>query len=235
MDEARNVGFEPYGLEFNPTQAGYVRDKLNIPCEQSPLSESVFDGKQFDVVYHCDVISHLFDPIADFQEMNRRLKDNSYLVFETGNLGEVDPEYFEQIDCFQYPDHLFFFNTKNLKELLEKTGFELVKIHRYSIAPQLQTKKTLSKLKHTLKRIIKPKLKATANHDQSSTPANLKPDSVTVNASAEQSGFKSQLKDVYLYAHRYFIYWLRYQIGKIAPKQDRPQTVIVVAKKISAV
>ena len=144
LDEARSAGFEPYGLEFNPVQANFVRNELNIPCEESSLDHSVFAGKKFDVVYHCDVISHLFDPIADFKQMNQRMKADSILVFETGNLGEVDPKYFDDIDCFQYPDHLFFFSTENLVTLLKQTGFELVNIHRYSISPQLTTKKTLS-------------------------------------------------------------------------------------------
>ena len=224
LDEARHVGFETYGLEFNPVQANYVRNELNIPCEQSPLSDSVFDGKKFDVVYHCDVISHLFNPIADFKQMNRSLKDDAYLVFETGNLGEVDPKFFDQINCFQYPDHLFFFSTENLVKLLEETGFELIKIHRYSITPQLKTKKALSKLKRSLLNLKNTSAKKDLGLKTST-------ESSTINRSTAVPGFKQKLKGIYLYAQRYFIYLLRYQLGSITPKKHRPQTIIVVAKK----
>ena len=55
LDEARQIGFNPYGLEFNPIQANFMRNKLSISCEESPLSTSVFGGLKFDVIYHCDV------------------------------------------------------------------------------------------------------------------------------------------------------------------------------------
>lgn len=229
LDEARSAGFEPYGLEFNPVQANFVRNELNIPCEESPLDHSVFGGKKFDVVYHCDVISHLFDPIADFKQMNQRMKDNSLLVFETGNLGEVDPKYFDDIDCFQYPDHLFFFSTENLVNLLKQTGFELVNIHRYSISPQLTTKKTLSKLKKSILTPIKS-LKTKSNSPQNI--AGRDPEKKPIkNQTQAKSLIRQKLKNAYLYTHRYFMYLLRYKLGKIVPKTSRPQTVIVIARK----
>ena len=230
LDEARNIGFEPYGLEFNPVQANFVRNELNIPCEESPLDHSVFAGKKFDVVYHCDVISHLFDPIADFRQMNQRMKDEAILVFETGNLGEVDPKYFDDIDCFQYPDHLFFFGTENLVKLLKQTGFELVNIHRYSISPQLTTKKTLSKLKKSILTLLKS-LKTKSSSPQNIAVSQPENQQDTKPKQTKKSS-KQKLKNTYLYAHRYFMYLLRYKLGRIVPKINRPQTVIVIARKI---
>jgi len=233
LDEARSAGFEPYGLEFNPVQANFVRNELNIPCEESPLDHSVFAGKRFDVVYHCDVISHLFDPIADFQQMNQRMKDDSVLVFETGNLGEVDPKYLDDIDCFQYPDHLFFFGTENLARLLKQTGFELVNIYRYSISPQLTTKKILSKFKKSILSLLKSLKK------ESNSPSKVVISHQNKKHNINQNQFKSiirqKLKNAYLYSHRYFMYLLRYKLGSIAPKANKPQTVIVIAKKVSPI
>jgi len=65
-------------------------------------------GQSFDVIYHCDVVSHLHDPIADFRAMRGRLRDRGLLLFETGNLGDVPVDRLALVPRFQYPDHLFF-------------------------------------------------------------------------------------------------------------------------------
>ena len=238
LDEARKIGFDPYGLEFNPVQANFVRDRLKIPCEESALSTSVFDGKKFDLVYHCDVISHFFEPIAEFTKMHEVMKDESFLVFETGNFAEVDPKYYQYIPSFQYPDHLFFFSMDNLSELLQQTGFELIDIHRYSLSPQLVTMKTLSNLKSSLKKLFvkssatTPPKSSQVNKVNETNTAKTNADAIAFQSSPSKITIKQQIKNLYKYAYQYLNYFLRYKIGSIAPKTNRPQTVIVIAKKI---
>ena len=130
LDEARNEGFKVYGIEFNDIQAEFMRSKFGIYCEESPLDVSLFDGMKFDIIYHCDVLSHFYDPVSEFRKINDKLKKNGIVVFETGNFGDVKKEYYRFVIKFQYPDHLFFFSEKNFKELLGRTGFEFIKIYR---------------------------------------------------------------------------------------------------------
>lgn len=63
LDEARKAGFDVYGIELNPTQTDFINRKLDIPCETTTLTGS-YDNKIFDIIYHCDVISHFYDPIS---------------------------------------------------------------------------------------------------------------------------------------------------------------------------
>jgi len=225
LDEARKMGFDPHGLELNPIQANHIRNRLNIPCEESLLNKSGFEGKQFDVVYHCDVISHFFDPISDFRKINEIMKDDSFLIFETGNLGEVDQMYFKYFQRFQYPDHLFFFSADSLVSLLEKTGFEFIRIYRYSILPQLAVIKALSGIINLIKRLA---LKSNEKEEHLAEGSSVAIQSATDTRSFSVRYFvKKGVRNVY----RYFHYVLRYKVGRIAPKVRRPQTVIVVAKK----
>lgn len=225
LDEARKIGFNPHGLEFNPIQANYIRNKIGIPCEESPLNTSIFQGKQFDVIYHCDVISHFFDPISDFKKINEIMKDDSFLIFETGNLGEVDQMYFKYFQQFQYPDHLFFFSTDNLVDLLEKTGFDFVKIYRYSILPQLKMIKALSSIKNSIQKHV---FRSNEKEKHSSDGEDVDIKSV---AYSQSFNTKSFVKKSITNTYQYFNYVLRYKIGRIALKAHRPQTVIVVARK----
>jgi len=225
--EARNLGFNPHGLEFNPIQADHIRDKLKIPCEESPIAATLFNGKKFDVVYHCDVISHFYNPIEDFKKINEKMKVGGFLVFETGNLGEVDQRYYKYFLRFQLPDHLFFFSAENLMDLCAETGFEFVKIYRYSILPQLISLRVLSWVRELKTKVLSfPADKEKGSIDQSDTVA-LQP-SIDSNKGSKQGFIKGLLKK----GHQYFFsYALRYKIGRIAPKKRRPQTVILVARK----
>ena len=225
LDEARKLGFKPYGVECNPIQAKFIRDELRIPCEESPLSASLFEGKKFDVVYHCEVISHFFDPISEFWKINQKMKEGGILVFETGNLGEMDKTYYKYFTKFQYPDHLFFFSSNNLLHLLAKTGFEFIRLYRYSILPELIARKALSGIKNSINSLMPKFNKLDKTSSDRSNIKNLN------RANYRLPGNKSIaiqiLKNGYLYLH----YIIRYKIGRIAPKINRPQTVIVVARK----
>jgi SAM-dependent methyltransferase len=198
LDEARKLGFQPHAIELNPAQANFIRENLHIPCEESALSTSLFQGKRFDVLYHCDVTSHFFDPISEFRKMNEVLVEGGFLVFETGNLGEVEQKRLKRIPLFQYPDHLFFFGERSLRLLLDKAGFSIVRMFRYSIMPQLLIGKVLWRLKRVL-----------SVSDDSRAPS----------------------YTVWRYLSDTANYLARYKFGHVLPKRNRPQTVIVVARK----
>ena len=78
------------------------------------------------ISYTIEMSSVTFTTRLRIPEMNERLKDNGFLIFETGNLGDVEEKYFKLFTSFQLPDHLCFFSDKNLKELLQRTGFEFI-------------------------------------------------------------------------------------------------------------
>lgn len=221
LDEARKEGFEVYGIEINSIKADFIRRELGIPCVESPLDASLFDEMKFNIIYHCDVISHFYDPISEFRKINGMLKENGIIVFETGNFGDVKQKYYRFVTRFQYPYHLFFFSENNVQELLRRTGFEFIKIYRYSILPQLA-------ISAMLQRVIDiTRFKGTTNnitkHSMAGTP------STNVSKTSISSfSFKQLIKN----AHGYFFYLVRYRIGYLVPKKGRPQTVIVIARKV---
>jgi SAM-dependent methyltransferase len=209
LAEARKRGYEPYAIEFNSAQAEFMRSGLEIPCEQTPLGPASFGGKAFDVIYHCDVMSHFYDPVGEFRRMRAALRPGGWLIFETGNGGDVDPKYLEHVSVFQYPDHLFFFSLANVLALLERSDFELVELHRYSVLPQLRTLETLDRAK----KLVARRSPAAAEANGGAPPP--------ANGRA-----RAVLGDVSDYAN----YLLRYKVGSAAPKAGRPQTFVMVAR-----
>jgi SAM-dependent methyltransferase len=214
LAEARAAGFAAHGVELNPTQAAFIRDRLQILCATSldDLRDRL-PGRTFDIVYHCDVLSHFFDPVAEFRELNGLLAPGGLHVFETGNLGDVDERYFDLFHRFQLPDHLFFFSDRNLDELLARSGFERVATYRYSLVPQLRL---TSWLRRARARVRPPT--ETSNGDGADA------------AEASAGGHSA-----FWTAFEYLLFGLRYGLGAIWPKTGRPQTVVVVARKREAV
>lgn len=218
LDEARKLDFDVHGIELNTIQVHHIREKLGIPCEETPLSISSFHGKKFHIIYHCDVISHFADPITEFKKMNNALDNTGILVFETGNLGETKEKYLKLYKDFQYPDHLFFFGESSLNQLLHLSGFQLLKRYRYSLVMQLWIFNRFS----WLIEIFKKK----------------KPPDDTDYRTVSNVGYKNKSyrgKDIIRNAYHCFMYFMRYKIGAVLPKNGRPQTIIIVAMKIAEV
>lgn len=169
LEIAKRHGIAAHGIELNPFQAKVVTEKLGIPCETVEFTKNSFGTKQFDIIFHCDVTSHLFDPIGDFTAMRGKLTENGWLVFETGNGADVDPKYYKYFNRWQYPDHLFFFGESSIRELLSRAGFSRIHISSRSILPELA-------LLRLLRRLAKrPALKENRNSVTAKTTASLPP------------------------------------------------------------
>ncbi len=130
---AARAGYDAVGVELNPAQAELIRASHGLACVESLDAAAQMRPDGFDVVYHCDVISHFHDPHREMGRIRDLLRPGGYHVFETGNLADVDHRYLRLVRSFQYPDHLFFYGDRSLDLLLEQTGFERVATHRRSI------------------------------------------------------------------------------------------------------
>lgn len=214
LDEARKHGFDTQAVEINPVQAEFIRTELGIPCAASLGELRDATGRNLhDVVYLRDVISHFSDPIGEFAAINEALVPGGIVAFETGNLADVDHRYFRYFPLFQFPDHLFFFGDTSVKSLLSLTGFELITIRRWSILPQLRLVYQLRKLRGGTGRVERANVTTEEPH-------------------SEREAQRSALRE----AAVYFLYHvLPSRIGAVAPKRRRPQTTLVIARKIGSV
>ena len=225
LDEARKRGFDVYGIELNPVQRSFVSQDLGIPCEDKPLESCSFGERKFDVIYHCDVISHFHDPIEEFRKIYRKLKHNGLMIFETGNFGDVEEKYYSAYTRFQLPDHLFFFGEGNLRDLLDRSGFEVEHIYRFSILTQLNAIKYTALIRKMARRTRLLLVWIC------SRMGGIRLGRWTTSASwcgRWRFGRTRRLLDNIC---RYTIYIIRYRLGSILPKQGRPLTLIVTARK----
>ena len=214
LDESRRAGFEPFGVELNLRQAKFINEELGIPVESDPFSESSFVGIDFDIICHFDVISHFYDPMAEFRKFNKRLRGKGILFFETGNGGDLSRRWLNFIGRLQYPQHLFFFSKRNIEQLCNQTGFEIIKTHQYSIGLQLFMIKLFQLLSAKKSPTVKGGAKIGTESLQEIPPKH------------------SCWRTLFLKPALWMAFFIRYKIGKILPKIG-PQTIIYIAKKVS--
>ena len=214
LDEARRQGYEVYGIEVNRIEADFINRVLGIVCDTQPLDKSSFEGKTFDIVYHCNVLSHFYNPVAEFHRAREKMNDGGLIVFETGNLGDVAKRYYHLFSTFECPDHLYFFGEKSLIRLLQSTGFELVRMRRYPIWQPLLAGKLMKGIREAIRSGESPPDRTGSSQEG-------------LLAKRQKPGLKEFLKRSY----RYLSYLSVYRMGRFLPKGNLPQTIIVVARK----
>lgn len=160
--------YEVHALEVDPVAARTLETELGVPCETEPLDETNPFDREFDVIYHRNVASHFRDPTAVFRRSAELLADDGVLVFETGNLADVDPAYYELFSTFHYPEHLCFFGDEGVDRLLADAGLERIETRRFGKTAYLQFLRLFAPLRSRLRDWLTDSTETT--HDGSTEP-----------------------------------------------------------------
>ncbi len=119
-DGTRVTGIDPCAPKVRVAQAR----GLNVSPEN--LSSII---ETYDVVSSINVFSHVPDPDAFVRSLKRVLNPGGDLILVTGNGADMSRE--DYPDPLYLPDHLIFAGEKHLTGILEKNGFDVVKVDRY--------------------------------------------------------------------------------------------------------
>lgn len=121
-------GHETYGIDISnfaiKEAKKYTKANLKVGDVNKGLS---YKDNFFDAVFALDIIEHLDSPIKFALEVKRILEKEGLFFVHSPNINSI----FEKIlrkNWFGYKDntHIYFFNRKSLKFLLEKAGFEII-------------------------------------------------------------------------------------------------------------
>ena len=116
----REAGHEPHGIERSEHRAGYVRDRLGIPCETGSLESAGLAGG-YDLVFSHHVLEHVSDPRASLTDAARLLGEGGLVYTAVPNLWD---EYAPQ--TFHFVPHLTTFSMRSLTALLTQVGLTVV-------------------------------------------------------------------------------------------------------------
>jgi len=120
-------GWECYGNEIVESYIQIARRSHGDRIFAGSFEEYPIQHAYFDVITLQDVLDHMRDPIAPLRQCHALLKPNGLLVIKVHNISclyaRIAGKHFYAIIP---PSHLFYYNKRTLKMLLETTGFRLL-------------------------------------------------------------------------------------------------------------
>jgi len=119
---------------------------FSASLESAPLAAA-----GYDVVVLLDVLEHLEDPLAALKILSASLAPGGYLVALTGNATSFAARFFKGYWYYcNYPEHIAFFSPASLRQGLNASGLNLVRLTRcrhHSASLSVTLKRILRRLR----------------------------------------------------------------------------------------
>ena len=121
---AREKGWEVEGIEPASTVAERVQEELGVMVH-GDLFKAGFAEGQFDAITMWDVVEHLPNLKESMLEIRRILRRGGILSIVTPDLGSFAARLLAERweEMRKMPEHIYFFNRRSLRHLLEAGGF----------------------------------------------------------------------------------------------------------------
>jgi len=128
VEQARIAGWDAEGVEPSAWAATYAREQLQQPVREATLESAEYASESFDLVTFWEVIEHLPQPDAFLKEVARILRPGGTIAFSTPDSGSLAARLSGRrwLGWQKVPEHLYFFDFRTLRTLLERTGFEVI-------------------------------------------------------------------------------------------------------------
>jgi SAM-dependent methyltransferase len=174
--------FEARGIEVSAAAVEYARSR-GVQCVQGEVSDALLDQcGPVDVAVMLDVIEHLTSPQEALSKLHAHMRPGGHLVITTGDWGSVHSRLAgKKWRLMTPPQHLFFFTSKSMCEMLRAAGFKVVSLSRPTkLVP-------VSLILFQLGRLIRNKPFTVRGWSDAGIPVNLF-DSMRVIATREDTG-----------------------------------------------
>ena len=112
-------GIEAEGLDTAAAQVEWAQQEWNLPIVQSSL-EDFQPHHQYDAIVLADVLEHFWDPLKILQKIHTLMPTNGILAIQVPNLLGLKLPWGHR---WGVPHHLWQFNHKTLRKLIERAGF----------------------------------------------------------------------------------------------------------------
>ena len=126
LNYVREKGWETLGVEICKQSVDYAKSNFGLNVIDKPLEECYFEDNYFQIIHFAHLIEHVPNPNAFLKEVYRILQPGGYIIVTTPNTDGLFAKIYRDKWRLAIPDHLFLFSKKNLKLLLEQTGFKLL-------------------------------------------------------------------------------------------------------------
>ena len=132
LEEAREVGFDPYGVELNEFSAAKAREKLGanrIHC--GTLESAPFVPGSFEVVVMSDVLEHVRSPRQLLRETRALLRPGGALVVVAPDSAGLSSRLLGKQWTDYKREHLYSFDRRTLPRILEQAAFAVLDLRAF--------------------------------------------------------------------------------------------------------
>ena len=124
LDEARDFFPSLFGTELSSEAASLAQKLPAVSIWTGDINSLPMGWSNFDVVVAINVIEHIYSPLEFLISLKQRLRSDGRIVLATPDFGSYWPKILgDKWPSFKIPEHVVFYNTKNLRLLLERAGF----------------------------------------------------------------------------------------------------------------
>ncbi|MDX1951277.1 MAG: class I SAM-dependent methyltransferase [Verrucomicrobiota bacterium] len=126
----RESGWDVTGVELVHWAAEFARQEFQLTIHEKLLSELAFPEGYFDAVMMLHVIEHMPDPLRELRELRRITRTGGHLVVETPRFDSLMFKILgrRERNLSTSNGHIFFFEVPTLTKLLEKAGYEVLRV-----------------------------------------------------------------------------------------------------------
>lgn len=153
LEAARDAGFDAHGLDADRRRVEAARQR-GFDVRHGLLEESVID-ERFDVVFHCDLLSHFPEPIAALRRMTALTAPNGVLFFEVGLLGAPMRAWYPHIGGIGLPEHRWLYSERALATLFARAGLRVIAQKRFGLALSVIAAASLRRIARSARSLIR--------------------------------------------------------------------------------
>lgn len=130
-------GWDVDGIELSATAAENAR-KIGFSVYSGPTSSAPEPTVPYDLIVGWMVFEHLHQPLRELTRLRRWLHDKGTLVLSMPNAGSPQFKLFQSAwHDIHLPAHLFHYTPATLKMVLNRSGWQIIKIHPQRILSNL--------------------------------------------------------------------------------------------------
>jgi 2-polyprenyl-3-methyl-5-hydroxy-6-metoxy-1,4-benzoquinol methylase len=134
--EANRRGFRAEGIDISQRLANLAHEKLGVTVHCGRIEEARLEDDSRDAVILWDVLEHVHNPAEILAAIRRITRPRGYLFGQVPNWRGLTNRYKtflnrhglarKQFKHFGIPHHIFNFDERSLRRMLENAGFEVV-------------------------------------------------------------------------------------------------------------
>jgi len=128
LEVAENHGWTPYGIEISNYAGNIAKERFRDKIFNGTLNEVSFPDNFFDIITMWDYLEHILNPLQELSRIRQFLKKDGLLILSTPDADSLSHKIFkDRWMGYKDQEHLYYFSEKNVRILLEQSGFKVLK------------------------------------------------------------------------------------------------------------